>query len=374
MKGTMKRIGFGIGLLLLVCLMVGCSNEEKINELIQQGDTAYNEGKFTEAVDVYTQILELDDTKDEIYNNRGMAYMKQKQYIKAANDFTQAIELDNTVDVYYNNRGLAKYYDAALDDAIADFTLAIEMNGSDANYYSNRGDAYTGKVEYEKAVQDYNKALELDPERVVTFNNRASAYFNMGLFEEAVADYTVALEKEPENSVVYWNRGEAYRMLGKYEEAVADYDMYEQTAELGLGGEFCIKRAEANVALENFEAALDDYTLAIEGNKSDKTLYLGRANISYEMENYKDAISDYDFYLMDYNDPIALGNRGYCHYMLGNIDKALEDLNTCIELKEDYAWAYFTRGQIYQEQEKFEEAKADYEKANTLMDSAEAAE
>ncbi len=370
MKGMMKRIGVGIGLLLLVCLLMGCSNEEKINELILQGDTAYNEGKYTEAIDVYTQILELDEAKDEIYNNRGMAYMKQKQYIKAANDFTKAIELDNTVDVYYNNRGLARYYDAAFDEAIADFSVAIEMNGSDANYYSNRGDAYVGKIDYEKAVPDYNKALELEPERVVTLNNRASAYFNMGQFEEAVVDYTAALEKEPENSVVYWNRGEAYRMLEKYEEAVADYDMYEQVSEMGLSGEFCIKRAEANVALGNYEKALDDYTFAIEGNKSDKTLYLGRANISYEMENYKDAISDYDFYLMDHDDPVALGNRGYCHYMLENLDKALEDLNACIELKDDYAWAYFTRGQIFQKQEKFDEAKADYEKANTLMDEA----
>ena len=125
MKGTMKRIGLGIGLLLLVCMLMGCSNEEKINELIQQGDTAYNEGRYTEAVTVYTQILELDDAKDEIYNNRGMAYMKQQSYIKAGNDFTKAIELDDTVDVYYNNRGLASYYYGSFDEAIADFTLAI---------------------------------------------------------------------------------------------------------------------------------------------------------------------------------------------------------------------------------------------------------
>ena len=57
--------------------------------------------------------------------------------------------------------------------------------------------------------------------------------------------------------------------------------------------------------------------------------------------------------------------------MLENLDAALEDLDSCIELKDDYAWAYYTRGQILQAQEKFEEAKEDYEKANSLMESNE---
>ena len=156
-------------------------------------------------------------------------------------------------------------------------------------------------------------------------------------------------------------------MLGKYTEAVTDYNMYEQTAEQGLNSEFYIKRAEVNVMLEEFEKALADYSIAIENHSEDVTLYLGRGNINYEIGEYEAALADYDVYLMESKDAIAFGNRGYCQYMLGNLEAALEDMNRCIELKEDYAWAYYTRGQVLQEQEKFEEARADYEKANSLM-------
>ena len=132
-----------------------------------------------------------------------------------------------------------------------------------------------------------------------------------------------------------------------------------------------IKRAEVNVTLENYDAALEDYSTALLENEDDTALYLGRANIYFEKGDYEAAISDYDYYLNEWKDAVAFGNRGYCHFVLENLDAALEDLDSCIELKNDYAWAYHTRGQILQAQEKFEEAKEDYEKANSLMESNE---
>ena len=145
------------------------------------------------------------------------------------------------------------------------------------------------------------------------------------------------------------------------------YDMYEEITSQDMNSEFYIKRAEVNVMLENLDDALKDYSMAIEQNGDDVTLFLGKANILYEMGEYEAAIADYDVYLKESQDPIALGNRGYCHFMLEELDAALEDMNGCIELEEDYAWAYYTRGQILQELEKFEEAREDYEKANSLM-------
>jgi len=118
-------------------------------------------------------------------------------------------------------------------------------------------------------------------------------------------------------------------------------------------------------------AAAGEQVTALLENEDDTALYLGRANIYFEKGDYEAAISDYDYYLNEWKDAVAFGNRGYCHFVLENLDAALEDLDSCIELKDDYAWAYYTRGQILQAQEKFEEAKEDYEKANSLMESNE---
>ena len=66
---------------------------------------------------------------------------------------------------------------------------------------------------------------------------------------------------------------------------------------------------------------------------------------------------------------MAIGNRGFCYFSMEDYENALRDLNECIQYDPEYAWAYFTRGQIYQALERYDEAKADYDKANELLEN-----
>lgn len=367
MKRKIKQAGLILCMILVAGMVTGCNTDAKIKELVQQGDEAYTAARYEEAIEAYGQILELDDQKDEIYNNRGMAYLNTQQYDLALSDFSKAIELEGGVDIYYNNRGLVYYYQEKYEEAVADFSKAIEMNAGDAGYFSNRGDAYHAMEAYDEAIQDYDQALLIEPSRLITLNNRASAYFNLEKYEEAVADYTTAIEKQPESDIVYWNRGEAYRMLGKYEKALEDYQTYAANTTEKLSTEFLFKRAEVYAAMEEYDLALADYADAIEQDPQDMVLYQGRANIHYQRGAYQEAIDDYTKYLESGDDAVALGNRGYCYLQLENLEQALNDLNRCIELKSDYAWAYYTRGQILQKMERYEDAKKDYDKANQMV-------
>lgn len=367
MRNIRKHVTMALCMALLLLVATACGNEGKINDWIQQGDSAYASGNYEEALQLYSQILELDAEKDEIYNNRGMAYLNLKQYDQALADFSRAIELEGGTDVYYNNRGLVYYYQEQNEEALADFTKALEMNRSDANYYANRGDVYNAMEDYDHALEDYNEALRIDDTRTATLNNRASVYFKQGKYEEAAADYTAAIGEKAENGILYWNRGEAYRMLGKFQEAVEDYNQYAQDPKAELTEEFLTKRAEAYAELEEYDLAAADYTAAIEKNSENPALYQGRANVNYQQGAYEEALEDYNQYLSSEEDAVALGNRGYCYLQLEQLEEALADLNRCIQLKPEYAWAYYTRGQIYQKQEKYEEAKADYDKANQLV-------
>ena len=45
-----------------------------------------------------------------------------------------------------------------------------------------------------------------------------------------------------------------------------------------------------------------------------------------------------------------------------------DSTNECLDNDPEYAWAYYIRGQIYQQLERYDEAKADYDKANELLD------
>ena len=70
---------------------------------------------------------------------------------------------------------------------------------------------------------------------------------------------------------------------------------------------------------------------------------------------------------------ILYNNRGAAYQKKGNVDRAIEDFNMAIELKNDYSQAYYNRGLTYDENGKIEKALENYNKAIKLKpDYAEA--
>lgn len=60
-------------------------------------------GNFEEAIQNFTQAIDLEGTKADFYHNRGFAFRKKKDYDKAIADYTKAIELnDQHFKAYYN--------------------------------------------------------------------------------------------------------------------------------------------------------------------------------------------------------------------------------------------------------------------------------
>jgi tetratricopeptide (TPR) repeat protein len=117
-------------------------------------------GDLTGAIEAYTRAIELDKTYAEIYNNRGVAYMAQKNYPAAIADFTRSIELAPS-DAAYNNRANIYFSLERIEDAIVDFTLGLKMKPS-AEAFVNRGVAYQKTNRDTLALADYHEAIKLN--------------------------------------------------------------------------------------------------------------------------------------------------------------------------------------------------------------------
>lgn len=81
-------------------------------------------------------------------------------------------------------------------------------------------------------------------------------------------------------------------------------------------------------------------------------------------QQFHKAIEYYDKIIaIDDQAVTAYEERGLCHYALGRIEKALNDLNTAIILSEDNHNAHFNRGLLYLQKKDPENALKDFEKA-----------
>ncbi len=129
----------------------------------------YNEGKYEEAIETLTLIINSDapdDIKAGAYNNRGLAKHDLQRYEEAIEDYDKAIELQPKLANAWFNRGNAKGSLQRHEEAIADFDTAIELQPDYAKAYHNRGVAKHSLGRYEEAIRDYYKAIELQCEKV----------------------------------------------------------------------------------------------------------------------------------------------------------------------------------------------------------------
>lgn len=95
----------------------------------QQGMALYEQDRFSESLDAYEKVLELDPTDSEAWNNRGI------------------------------DLGLLGRYDEALES----FERAVALNESYAEAWYNMGVIYDFKGYYYTAVQAYKKATQINP-------------------------------------------------------------------------------------------------------------------------------------------------------------------------------------------------------------------
>jgi tetratricopeptide (TPR) repeat protein len=162
----------------------------------------------------------------------------------------------------------------------------------------------------------------------------------------------------------YFARGFSVYNAGNYEAAIADY-----TTAIELDPSYAYaynNRGSAYYRLGDYEEALADYNRAIQLEPS-AVRYTSRGLAYYSLGEYDSAIADYTTAIgLDPNYAIAYHHRGLAYRSLEEYNLALADHTTAIELDPNYAIAYYNRGSDYYLLGNYEEALADYNRAIQL--------
>lgn len=101
------------------------------------------------------------------------------------------------------------------------------------------------------------------------------------------------------------------------------------------------------------------------------------AEDAYHIGDFEKAIKFYSAAEKEYADLALYGNRGNCHFQLGNLDAALADYERAINVEQErtghnhsrrLAYIHYNRGYAYQHSGQFSDAVADY-KTTLVLDS-----
>jgi len=131
------------------------------------------------------------------------------------------------------------------------------------------------------------------------------------------------------------------------------------------GAEFYNRRANTQYNEKNYDAAIENYTKAIELEEA-AIYYNNRGNAYYNKGNYDSAIEDYTKAIGLTKNETYYNNRGNTYFKKDNYDSAIEDYSKAIGLAKNEAYLYKNRGNAQYTKKNYDAAIKDYTKAIEL--------
>ncbi|OMO83889.1 Tetratricopeptide TPR-1 [Corchorus capsularis] len=137
--------------------MPGMENESSVSkaeEIKLQANEAFKAHKYGQAIELYSQAIELNDQNAVYWANRAFAHTKLEEYGSAIQDATKAIEVDPKYSKGYYRRGAAYLAMGKFKEALKDFQQVkkISPNDPDATKKLKECEKAVMKLKFEEAI------------------------------------------------------------------------------------------------------------------------------------------------------------------------------------------------------------------------------
>jgi tetratricopeptide (TPR) repeat protein len=116
-------------------------------------------GKYTEAIALFTDALEIDPNHPDIYSDRGVAYLHLKNEQNCMADLDTALTLQPEYAFRFASRAYAKDFFGNTEAAIEDYEKAVALDPEDAVAHNNLG-LLLEKLGFQKQAQENFKRAD----------------------------------------------------------------------------------------------------------------------------------------------------------------------------------------------------------------------
>ncbi|XP_035904865.1 dnaJ homolog subfamily C member 7 isoform X2 [Anopheles stephensi] len=323
--------------------------EEKKNS----GNDEYKSKRYEAALRLYSEAIHLSPKTAAYYGNRSACYMMLGDYRAALNDAIEAIRMDKEYekgyirkakcclllgDVYGTEQAIQMY--RTLDSS--NTALQEEIGLKQLRDLNEKATSCYDKKDYRTCLYHCDNALKIAPgslqlkllkaeclamlERFEEANNiaitimqshstNADAIYIRGLklyysdnLEKGLLHFERALKLDPEHKKAKAMRHRAKQLkekkesgnelfkTGKYRDALATYTeaLVLDPQNKDINSKLFYNRALVNSKLGNLREAIADCTSALALNEKYMKALLQRAKLHYNMENFEEAVKDYE--------------------------------------------------------------------------------
>jgi tetratricopeptide (TPR) repeat protein len=151
----------GLVVTIAAAALAGCVADPRA---FDRGMLAFQDGRYREAVDAFSESLRLAPESAAALNNRAVARMRLGDTRGALDDYDRALGLSpNDPDIYFN-RGDARVVAGDLRGGLDDFTRALALRPGFARAHFNRGTTLLMVGDVQGARGDFAAAIAAEPD------------------------------------------------------------------------------------------------------------------------------------------------------------------------------------------------------------------
>lgn len=295
-------------------------------------------GKFKEAIEDYTNALNLDPDNVETMIRRGQTLASAGKRKLAIDDFKAAIKRDKGNDHALFHLAQTRFEDGQYQRAHRDITKAIESSPRNVQYYSLLADVMRKLNDFDGVIEALDRATLLDSTDPNTYRKRGQVHFLRRNYVHAISDFTRSLELEPTQVDVLFSRGQAFLKAGQPNEAIEDYERV-----LTLNSSYAKAysgRAAALAAVGRHEYALIWLTKSFhrfESPRDISELVFARGKIFYQMGRPAPATDDFSSVakIMEQDSKTVLAARyarAIARYQLDLVPQSIRDFKRVLAI------------------------------------------
>ncbi len=143
--------------------------------LIQQGELAYQQNRYDDAVQFFSQAIAIQGNSAKAFLNIAIVKWRQGRFGEQAEYAAQSIQHDPTNNKAFNTLALAQDKMGNTLEAINNYTKALELSPDNYSYLWNRAVALKMMGRRQEAVLDFTKVVKLCNQVVMSQPNNQNA-------------------------------------------------------------------------------------------------------------------------------------------------------------------------------------------------------
>ena len=338
---------------------------------------------YVQAIRDMDKVIRLKPEEAQHYNTRGYFYLLMENNGPAMDDFNRAVALDLNYAQPLNNRGLvfislggqfkqAGETEKASEEfrkAVRELDSALRIDSKYVDAHNNRGFALTLDRKYDEGILSFTRAIELNNQYVNAWNNRGQAYAQTGQHELAIADFTKAIELRPNTLEYYQLRADAYLATRKSDLARKDLAHVEWCYELDAVNRRLasspknpinwVERGHLLRKVARWDEATKNYQDALQLDPKCRPAMVGLAYVQFKQEQFDQALETCQKILEAGPNRDAASIRGDILNQQGKFDEAIADYESAQRFDSKVAQAYLKRAEQRKAQGDIQQASAD---------------